>query len=288
MTLTLRIMMFNNLVARFDKCSDNYIATTIKNGILKDAITYSMNNGGKRLRPLLVYNVGIDLELNLSELDYAALSVEYMHTYSLIHDDLPAMDNDDFRRGKPSCHKKFDEATAILTGDCLQNMSFGVLCQQTNLSSQQQLAMIKTLHETTCESGLVGGQIIDLGIEVIEKNAREIERLHLLKTATLFEACVTMPCIIKNLSIEETSLLKKLSHNLGIAFQIQDDIADFEQDLKNNNRLNHAHYPSIDASQLRINELLEECDTIRAQLSFTTNNLLLLQQYMLPGFYNLT
>jgi geranylgeranyl pyrophosphate synthase len=280
--------MFNNLVARFDKCSDNYIATTIKNGILKDAITYSMNNGGKRLRPLLVYNVGIDLELNLSELDYAALSVEYMHTYSLIHDDLPAMDNDDFRRGKPSCHKKFDEATAILTGDCLQNMSFGVLCQQTNLSSQQQLAMIKTLHETTCESGLVGGQIIDLGIEVIEKNAREIERLHLLKTATLFEACVTMPCIIKNLSIEETSLLKQLSHNLGIAFQIQDDIADFEQDLKNNNRLNHAHYPSIDASQLRIGELLEECDAIRGQLSFATNNVMLLQQYMLPGFYNLT
>jgi geranylgeranyl pyrophosphate synthase len=286
MILTLRMMMFDSLINRFDQYCAHYIATIIKPGILKDAIAYSLHNGGKRLRPLLVYNIGLDLGLNLSELDCAALSVECMHTYSLIHDDLPAMDNDDFRRGKPSCHKKFTEATAILAGDCLQNMAFGVLCQQDNLSSKQQLAMIKTLHETTCESGLVGGQIIDLGIEKIEKNAAEIERLHLLKTATLFEACVTMPCIIKNLATKETSLLKNLSHKLGIAFQIQDDIADFAQDLTNNNRLNHAHYPSIASSQSRIYELLNECNTICAQLPFATNNLAMLQKYMLPEFHD--
>lgn len=275
--------MINELCNRFELYCQRTLEESLSPGILKDAISYSILDGGKRLRPLLVYTLGLDLALDLNDLDAAALAVEYIHTYSLIHDDLPAMDDDAMRRGKASCHIKFGEATAILAGDCLQNLAFGILSKECRLTSKQQLQMLQTLHSTTGADGLVGGQILDLGLEKLNKTPNNIEKLHLLKTAKLFEACIAMPCIVANLDTNTRLKLQKIGINLGIAFQIQDDIADFDQDIKFTNRFNYACNQGIDHSIARINTLLQEIEQVRAQLKLRTENLTQLQQYILPS-----
>lgn len=193
------------------------------------AMHYAVLNGGKRLRPALVYATGQDLNASLSRLDLAATAVELIHCYSLVHDDLPAMDDDDLRRGKPSCHIAFDEATAILAGDALQSLAFECLSRQTTEQHQPTLIikMIQTLTHLSGGEGMGGGQALDLAAEKTAPTLEQLERIHRLKTGALIRASILLGTL--GAGIDQADALQKLdtiANHIGLAFQIQDDILD--------------------------------------------------------------
>lgn len=191
---------------------------------LQKAMAYSVTNGGKRIRPLLVYATGISLGGNLEDLDVAACAVELIHAYSLIHDDLPAMDNADIRRGKPSCHKAFNEALAILAGDALQPLAFEIIATHPALlTSEQRVALVQTLSRASGVAGMAGGQSLDLA------GSASLVDMYKLKTGALLVASVEMGAIAANLKNPEIlQYLKTYAENIGLAFQMQDDLLDFE------------------------------------------------------------
>lgn len=194
---------------------------------LNDAMRYSTLNAGKRLRPILVYATGSALGQSLEQLDLAAAAVECMHCYSLIHDDLPAMDNDALRRGKPTCHLAFDEATAILAGDALQALAFECLTDYQHISLSSQLRMIRVLATAAGKSGMVGGQSLDLQAEGNILSIPELEFIHTLKTGALFKASIALGALAADCQDEEIhSALGVFADRMGLAFQIQDDLLD--------------------------------------------------------------
>jgi farnesyl diphosphate synthase len=196
---------------------------------LHQAMRYSVLNGGKRLRPALVYATGAALGLGLEQLDAPACAVEFIHAYSLIHDDLPAMDNDDWRRGQPTCHKAFDEATAILAGDALQGLALQILCQPApGISAEQALTMVRTLAQASGTQGMVGGQALDLAAVASTLDVAQLQTIHHLKTGALIRACIELPLIAagKDHDAAAATPLRQFADCLGLAFQIQDDILD--------------------------------------------------------------
>ncbi|MEN8218313.1 MAG: (2E,6E)-farnesyl diphosphate synthase [Pseudomonadota bacterium] len=202
---------------------------------LHKAMRYAVQGGGKRVRPLLVYLTGSALNVNPTALDAPACAVEFIHAFSLVHDDLPAMDDDDLRRGKPTSHKAFDEATAILAGDALQSLAFYVLSHDPNLQTtdKQRLEMIETLTQATGSRGMAGGQAIDMDSVGQSLNIVELENMHIHKTGALIRASVKLGALAYP-SIDD-KLLEKLDHYakcIGLAFQIQDDILDIESDTE--------------------------------------------------------
>lgn len=202
---------------------------------LHQAMRYSALGGGKRLRPLLTYATGLALGVPLQQLDGAACAVEMIHVYSLIHDDLPAMDDDDLRRGKPTCHIAFDEATAILAGDGLQALAFEVLAEDPTLevSEAQRLRMIRALAEASGSNGMVGGQAIDLDAVGGHLDLPALENMHIRKTGALIRASVRMAALAKNpLEAELEAHLDHYAKCIGLSFQIQDDILDEESDTQ--------------------------------------------------------
>ncbi len=201
-------------------------ASTVEPARLHDAMRYSTLNGGKRIRAMLVYATGHLLEIQPSLLDSIASSIELIHAYSLIHDDLPAMDDDDLRRGKPSCHKAFDEATAILAGDALLTLAFNVLAKA-ECTAEQKAHCILLLSQASGSRGMVGGQAIDLANEGKSISIAEIENMHLHKTGALICSCITLVASIKfQPSDAEFRHLKHYAECIGLAFQVQDDILD--------------------------------------------------------------
>ncbi|MGC2463272.1 MAG: (2E,6E)-farnesyl diphosphate synthase [Steroidobacteraceae bacterium] len=199
---------------------------------LCEAMRYSVLGGGKRLRPVLVYLTGHAFGAALLRLDAPAAAVELIHAYSLIHDDLPAMDDDDLRRGRPSCHRAFDEGTAILAGDALQALAFAVLAQPRqqpggDSSPEERVLMLATLARAIGTEGMAGGQAIDL--EAIGKalSAETIERMHRRKTGALIQASVELGAITAGLAHGPAyPALRAFGAEIGLAFQIQDDILD--------------------------------------------------------------
>ncbi len=196
-----------------------------KGDIVCEAMRYSVENGGKRIRPVLVlascqmcggdFNDAVDL----------ACALEMIHTYSLIHDDLPCMDNDDMRRGKPSCHIKFGEEYALLAGDALLTYAFEVAAK-CNISAEKKAKAIACLAESAGFSGMVGGQVIDLQSEGKEISYDTLRKMHSLKTGALIRCAVKLGCICAGASEEKTSSLVKYAENIGFAFQAIDDILD--------------------------------------------------------------
>lgn len=217
---------------RVDAALDSWLpAASIQPTRLHEAMRYAVLNGGKRVRPLLIYLTGQALDVKPASLDAPACAVELIHAYSLVHDDLPAMDDDDLRRGKPTCHKAFDEATAILAGDALQMVAFYVLSHDPKLQTtdKQRLEMIKTLAHASGSRGMAGGQEIDIESVGKSLNIAELENMHIHKTGALIRASVKLGALASP-SIEK-SQLEKLDHYakcIGLAFQIQDDILDVE------------------------------------------------------------
>lgn len=202
---------------------------------LHQAMRYSVMNGGKRVRPILVYAAGHALGVNEDQLDVPAVAIELIHAYSLVHDDLPAMDDDDLRRGQPTCHKAFDEATAILVGDALQSLAFHVVTEglDRTLPVQQVRDIVNTLATASGSRGMAGGQAIDLESVGKELNIAQLENMHIHKTGALIRASVRMGALCKP-GIDNVSL-DKLDHYakcIGLAFQIQDDILDVEADTE--------------------------------------------------------
>lgn len=195
---------------------------------LHEAMRYAVLNGGKRLRPALLYATGAMLGTDLTTLDNPAAAVEFIHCYSLVHDDLPAMDDDHLRRGKPTCHIAFDEGTAILVGDALQLLAFQCLAESHSpqLNQQQCLNMLTLLAKACGSLGMAGGQALDIqNIEIIDLSM--LEKIHHLKTGTLFSACVKLGVIAANCYDSNIlNCLDKYTHFIGLAFQIRDDILD--------------------------------------------------------------
>jgi geranylgeranyl pyrophosphate synthase len=191
------------------------------------AMAYSVLGGGKRLRALLAYATGHAYGIADNHIDSIAISLECVHAYSLIHDDLPAMDNDDFRRGKPSTHKAFGEAVAILAGDALQTEAFAILSDNPDLTPMQALTAISQLSRAIGMAGMAGGQYLDL--QTASHNLASVEQLHRQKTGALIEASILMVAASCPLAKQDLESLKKFGEELGLAFQIQDDILDSEK-----------------------------------------------------------
>jgi geranylgeranyl pyrophosphate synthase len=197
---------------------------------LLEAMRYSTLGGGKRVRPVLVYATGEALGAPLELLDAAAAAVELIHVYSLVHDDLPAMDDDDLRRGRPTCHRAYDEATAILVGDALQARAFEVLANAPeSIPAGARLEMLRVLADAIGTRGMAGGQAIDL--EAVKRRLDEaaLERMHRQKTGALIQASVLLGATAAGVaSVTQRDALAEFGAEIGLAFQIQDDILDVE------------------------------------------------------------
>ena len=194
---------------------------------LVEAMRYSViGGGGKRIRPAMVYAAGEAMGVDTNILDVPACAVEIMHTYSLIHDDLPAMDDDDLRRGQPTCHKAFDEATAILAGDALQAHAFEILAADSlQIKAKRRLSMIKLLASASGSEGMAGGQAIDLAAVGCKLSLDELEDMHRLKTGALIRASVLLGAMCSTeISESELDMFGHYADCIGLSFQIQDDI----------------------------------------------------------------
>jgi farnesyl diphosphate synthase len=202
---------------------------TINDEKLLEAMRYGLLIGGKRMRPYLAYITGESLGASSTDIDAIAGALECVHAYSLLHDDLPAMDDDDLRRGKPTCHKAFDEATAILAGDALQTLAFDILASHEFSAEIQpkQIKLIQQLVSATGYQGMCGGQALDLSATGKTIDLAQLEKLHSLKTGALLQASVLMAAECASLvTLEEKYALQKYAQLVGLAYQVQDDIID--------------------------------------------------------------
>jgi len=201
---------------------------------LHEAMRYSVLGGGKRIRPALLFATARTLGLSEDEVEAAACAIELVHVYSLVHDDLPAMDNDDLRRGRPTCHKAFDEATALLVGDALQPLAFQLLANDPALpeSPAIRLRLIDVLAQAIGTFGMAGGQAIDLAVQGKQLDIGQVEDMHARKTGALIRASVLMAAeCVPPLDANLYAALARYASALGLAFQIQDDLLDVTGDV---------------------------------------------------------
>ena len=194
---------------------------------LHEAMRYASLGGGKRMRPLLVYASGLSCGASDSDLDHAAAAVEFIHAYSLVHDDLPAMDDDSLRRGRPTVHIAFDEATAILAGDALQTLAFEVLTQAP-VEPAVRVELLATLARASGATGMCGGQALDLAVTGSGQTLPQLQRMHALKTGALIRAAVRMGALCAGADATTLATLDAYAAALGLAFQIRDDLLDIE------------------------------------------------------------
>lgn len=262
---------------------------------LHAAIRYAVLGNGKRIRPALVYASGQAFDIAPERLDTIASAVEMIHAYSLIHDDLPAMDDDDLRRGRATCHKEFDEATAILAGDALQVLAFEILASDKALQATpvQRLELVRLLSHASGTFGMAGGQYFDLAATDSKEtiSQQELEQIHALKTGALIEASINMPAVLcDSLGLEEKGLLAIFAKEIGIAFQIQDDILDEVSDTQTlgkqagaDRELGKATYPAVvgleKAYELRDSHFKNAQDALD-KLNFNTSNLFDLAKFI--------
>ena len=249
--------------------------------ILAEAMRYSVLNGGKRLRPILVYLTAELGEAENQSLDILAGAIELIHCYSLIHDDLPSMDDDDLRRGYPTTHKKYDEATAILAGDALQPLAFELI-SNISTSDNSKLSMIRSLARSCGYSGMVGGQIKDIHSHNIE-DVNSLDLMHSEKTGSLIKSSIETSGILSGLELADIKTLTEYGSKIGLAFQIQDDIIDIEspssisgKDQGSDIEKDKITYPSIvglDESKDKAQKLASEAKEILQPLNKNTDNL---------------
>jgi farnesyl diphosphate synthase len=253
---------------------------------LLDAMRYGLLIGGKRLRPYLSYITGQTLGAHLSDIDAVAAAIECIHAYSLLHDDLPAMDNDDLRRGQKTCHKAFDEATAILAGDALQTLAFEILAEHEfkQVSAQQRIQLFRLLSQASGYQGMCGGQALDIAATDHAISLAELERLHSLKTGALLKACVLMAAqCVPAVSKPQLKSLTLFADCIGLAYQVRDDIIDItssEQELGkpagSDLALNKSTYPALlglQGAQQKADQLYQQSLQALHELPYNTENL---------------
>lgn len=246
---------------------------------LFSAARYSLLGEGKRLRPLIVLATTETLQGDQSAALDPACALEMVHTYSLIHDDLPAMDNDDFRRGKPTLHKVFPEAHAILAGDFLLNFAFETLSQSPHLSSDQKIGLIQTLAKAGGAEGMIGGQIMDLEASGKSLTLDEVQRIHLGKTSSLLQAAFIFGGIIAKASLKEIEILRNFGEKVGLIFQIIDDVLDVtageekhgRSSDKQNKKTTYASLLGVDQALRLANKLHLEALSTLSTLPYDTS-----------------
>jgi geranylgeranyl pyrophosphate synthase len=283
-----------NCQARLEKNLCHWLpdANTLPSS-LHEAMRYAILGGGKRIRPALVYASGQSVGSRWEQLDSPACAIELIHAYSLVHDDLPAMDDDDLRRGKPSCHKAFGEAIAILAGDALQALAFYVLAHdKTSENGKTRLQMIETLALAAGSRGMVGGQTIDLAATGRQLGVAELEDMHIHKTGALIRSSVVLGAL--TVSGLPTGTLEKLDHYakcVGLAFQIRDDILDVEGETDTlgkrsgaDESLEKSTYPmlfGLEGAKQRARELHEEAMDSLAGIDVTADPLRWISAYVI-------
>ena len=259
--MSLEIQLKNTTID-FNNYAKKFLLSKKDGTSLWDAMNYGVVNGGKRVRPFLVIELSKLLKIKKSNYMRLALAVEFVHAYSLIHDDLPGMDNDDLRRGKPTTHKKFGEAVAILAGNSLLTLAFELLADfKTHINSKIRLELITNLAKMSGQNGLAGGQSLDLLYEKKTVSEKEVIMMHNLKTAKLFEFCMVAPLLLsgKNTPIREKEY-RRYGKNFGLIFQATDDLLDYEgkkhitgkktqKDLKKNKGSIMKHMTSIEVRE---------------------------------------
>lgn len=239
-------------------------------GTLLESMRYSSLAGGKRMRPMLVYAAGLALDVEQARLHAIAMAIELIHTYSLIHDDLPAMDDDDLRRGRPTNHRQFDEATAILAGDALQALAFEVLAADEALSRHpaSQVRIIRDIAWACGAGGMAGGQVLDLAAVDQDISYEELETMHRMKTGALIQVSATAPGHLALAAPEQIERLRRFGECVGLAFQIHDDVLDVTASSETTGKPSQADaarnkpaFPSVigvEASRARAEELCRE------------------------------
>lgn len=282
--------------ARVDRALERYLSTLPEpQSPLVEAMRYGALLGGKRLRPFLVYATGEMLELTAETLDAPAAAIECIHAYSLIHDDLPAMDDDDLRRGQPTCHIKFGEAHAILAGDALQTLAFSILCnaEMTDVMASDRLAMLSELAQASGAAGMCAGQALDLEAEKRKVGLTELERIHRHKTGMLIRAAIRLSALAAGERGKKAlPLLDRYAAAVGLAFQVQDDILDVIGATEKTGKrqgadLQHekSTYPAllgIEGAQAKAQELYQEAVDALSELSALSYDTTALQT--LAGF----
>jgi len=257
--------------------------------ILTKATRYSVLNGGKRLRPLLVYlSSELGNSTNESQ-DLVSCAVELIHCYSLIHDDLPSMDDDSLRRGLPTCHKKFGEAIAILAGDALQPMAYSLLTHSNEIEDKLKVKLVALLSRACGQNGMVEGQILDIS-DNKSLSLAELDYMHSKKTGSLIKTCLEMGGLISYLQINDIDLLKEYGEKIGLAFQIRDDIIDLESPSEVSGKTQGADvlnqrvtYPKVigmEASKERAIELCKEAQEMVTNLSGDSVKLIKLSNFI--------
>jgi geranylgeranyl pyrophosphate synthase len=245
--------------------------------LLLQAMHYSATAGGKRIRPLFVYAAGRALGLDPYSLDAVAVAIELIHTYSLIHDDLPSMDDDDLRRGQPSCHRKFDEATATLAGDALQALAFEILAIDPGLckTPRQQNSIALGLARACGASGMAGGQVLDLASLGQEITQAELEKIHAFKTGALIQISTVAPAILALATNEQKAALANFGKLTGLAFQVFDDLLDVTGSSEKTGKPSHADaarskpaFPAIIGVEKSIERAHELRDQALAELKY--------------------
>jgi farnesyl diphosphate synthase len=277
---------------RFESVLEQRLLPESRNPVLLHrAMRYASLAGGKRFRPVLVYSTGKALGLSVEDLDPIAVAIEIIHAYSLIHDDLPAMDDDDLRRGRPTCHKAFDEATAILAGDALQALAFEVLASELSPRSPNSLAVINTIARACGSIGMAGGQVLDLSAVGQKISEQKLTTMHRLKTGALITAAVTAPGILSGAGGETLVHLSSFGECIGLAFQVHDDILDVTGNSELTGKstladaaLNKPTFPSIlglDKSRKRAHDLRDEAIFHLQHITGDTHGLAWLADYVI-------
>lgn len=259
---------------------------------LFEACEYSLMNGGKRVRPALVYATAEALSASVSDraLDICAGALEMIHAYSLVHDDLPAMDNDDLRRGKPTCHIAFDEATAILVGDGLQSRAFELLTSLP-LPAECSLAIIRLVAAASGPRGMVGGQAIDLAAINQQINLQQLQTMHQLKTGALIRSAIGIAALACGASDDQRRSLDTYGAAIGLAFQVQDDILDIESSTETLGKtqgadiaLNKPTFPAflgLDGAKQLARQLHEQALAALSDFDHSAESLRLLASYII-------
>ena len=209
---------------------------------LHHAMHYSVMNGGKRIRPLLTFAAAESLNIDHRMLIPAAASIELLHSFSLVHDDLPCMDDDDLRRGRPSTHKAFDEATAVLAADALLSLAFEILSSDLSFNGTKEIntSLVSLIANATGSQGITGGQALDLNAEGLILDQAELEHIYRQKTGMLLRACVLSPCCFIEVDLEKTTALERYADAIGLAFQIKDDIIEAEGKTEDIGKSSHS------------------------------------------------
>ncbi|MFC4701816.1 (2E,6E)-farnesyl diphosphate synthase [Glaciecola siphonariae] len=280
--------------ARVETAFANYIRVqAYPDSQLLQAMRYALFNGGKRMRPLLIMLVANMLGGDQDDVDTVALAVECIHAYSLVHDDLPAMDDDALRRGKPTCHIEFDEATAILAGDALQTLAFEILANHalSDFANSKRIALISELAKASGANGMCQGQSLDLIATNEDISIDALNHLHSLKTGALLTACVRMGALIcSQTSADDLANLTSFANHIGLAFQIQDDILDVISDTEtlgkpqgsdqSNNKNTFVSKLGLEGAQTQLKAHHQEALHALDTLPYNTAHLKLFTDYM--------